>query len=280
MHNKQYQGEKMKKCCIVYNEDKSLARELYHKSLEYFVMHDITVIDEKDAQNADFVVIIGGDGTILHHFYKFLVKKDIPVIGINAGKLGFLAEISPDEMYDVYDSLLTGEYITEHRHILEVTVAGETYLALNEVCITKSNVIGKLLSVELTSKHGKNGNICTYRGDGVIVATPSGSTAYSLSSGGPIVKTDLKLLLITPIAPHNLNSRPIVIDGREELVAQIVDDTRDGYVTIDGQISENIGKNEKVNIKYSEQKINFVVSSERNYYDILREKLKWGDKLC
>lgn len=265
----------MKKVFIIYNKDKILAQELYKISLEYFQQKKIEVVDKPN--KADFGVVIGGDGTLLRAFRSFIFKKNLYVIAINAGSLGFLTEIKKENMLEEYDNFLAGNFKYEKRYILEVELDGQIYYALNEVVLSKAGITSRVLRVNFKT----NGEyMSTYKGDGVIVATPTGSTAYSMSAGGPILKPDMKAMIITPIAPHNLNTRPIVIGGDESIEMKIEDEKRMGQVIIDGQTNKRISSLDTVRMEYSRYSLNLVIPKDRNYYSVLREKLKWGDNLC
>lgn len=265
----------MKKVFIIYNKDKILAQELYKVSLEYFQQKKIEIVDKPN--KADFGVVIGGDGTLLRAFRSFIFKKNLYVIAINAGSLGFLTEIKKENMLEEYDNFLAGNFKYEKRHILEVELDGQIYYALNEVVLSKAGITSRVLRVNFKT----NGEyMSTYKGDGVIVATPTGSTAYSMSAGGPILKPDMKAMIITPIAPHNLNTRPIVIGGDESIEMKIEDEKRMGQVIIDGQTNKRISSLDTVRMEYSRYSLNLVIPKDRNYYSVLREKLKWGDNLC
>lgn len=265
----------MKKVFIMYNQDKPLAQELYEQSVKYFESRKIEIVDK--VGKADFGVVIGGDGTLLRSFRNFIFKRNLYVIAINAGSLGFVTEIKKERMIEEYDNFLSGKFKYEKRHILEVELDGQIYYALNEVVLSKAGITSRVLRVNFKT----NGEyMCTYKGDGVIVATPTGSTAYSMSAGGPILKSDMKAMVITPIAPHNLNTRPIVIGGDERVEMRIEDERRMGQVIIDGQTNKRITSAEEIRVEYSRFTLNLVIPKDRNYYSVLREKLKWGDNLC
>jgi len=267
----------MKKGCIIYNIDKPLAYEIYKESLIYFQEKNIEIVPMKQCHRSDFIVIIGGDGTLLRALKKFIDNFNPHIIAINAGSLGFLTEIKAENYIGLYDDYLNGDFKSEERYILEVNFKGKIYYALNEICISKYNAISKVIRTKFVS----NGEyMCTYKSDGVIVSTPTGSTAYSMSAGGPIVKSNMKAIVVTPLAPHNLNTRPIVIDGNEKLEVSLVDKDSSGIFIVDGQISDNLSYSDILHIEYTDKKLNLIIPKERNYYSVLREKLKWGDNLC
>ncbi|WP_372715081.1 NAD(+)/NADH kinase [Ilyobacter sp.] len=267
----------MKKVCLVYNRDKVEALEFYRKTKKYFVDNGLEIFSLEDAWQCDFAVVIGGDGTLLKAAKEFIENPNIFVIAVNMGSLGFITEIKVQEAFDTYDRVLDGDYQLEKRRVLEITLGERNFHALNEVVISKGGMLTKLVRIGVYS----NGEyVNTYRADGVIVATPTGSTAYSLSAGGPIIKPNIKAMLITPIAPHNLSTRPVVVDGNEELEFIIEDMERVGYLTVDGEKSFKISYGEQVRVRYSEKTLKLVLSENRDYYGVLREKLKWGDRLC
>lgn len=265
----------MKRVFIVYNTDKPLAFQLYEESKKFFDKRDIEVVD--NVRYADFAVVIGGDGTLLRASRKFINKNNFFVIAVNAGNLGFLAEIKKENMIEAYEEFLAGDFHSETRYILEVKVNNKVYYSLNEILLSKTGAMQKMLRMDFKCN---NEEMCTYKADGVIIATPTGSTAYSLSVGGAILKSDIKATIITPIAPHNLNTRPIVIGGEDRLTVKIIDEDNVGQIIIDGQTSIKLNSGKEIEIKYSKKNLKLVIPKNRNYYDILREKLKWGDNLC
>lgn len=267
----------MKKVCIIYNTEKEIAQELYRESVEYFQKRNIEILDNNRGKEADFAVVIGGDGTLLRSFKQFIFKENFYVIAINAGSLGFLTEIKRENIFEEYDNFLNNDFKYETRYILEAKIKEKTYYALNEIVVSKAGITSRVLRIAFTAN---DEYMCTYKGDGVIVATPTGSTAYSMSAGGPILKSSMKAMVITPIAPHNLNTRPIIIGGDEKLELQMADRERTGQVIVDGQVSEEIDSNTTIEIEYSKMRLNLVIPKNRNYYSVLREKLKWGDNLC
>lgn len=265
----------MKIGCIIHNEDKVGAVAIYKNTLKYFEAKAVKIVDVSEISKADFVVVIGGDGTLLRASKKIIYSNAV-VMAINAGALGFLTEIKASEAFETFDMYLKGEYKIEERSFLKVVYQGKSYDALNEVMISKGGVMEKILKVSVDSE---NGYINDYKADGLIVSTPTGSTAYSLSAGGPIVMPTLKAMILTPIAPHNLTNRPIVLDGNEKIYIELKDN-REGYLVIDGEGSGKLSVGDKVEISYSDFKLKLILPKGRNYYNILREKLKWGDNLC
>jgi len=229
---------------------------------------------EEMATHCDMLLSFGGDGTLLASA-QLVIKHPIPILGVNLGGLGYLAEVSPEELFDRTDALLRGEYIIENRLVLEATVNDdpEPLYALNEVTIDKA---GSLRTIQLrASIDGKYLN--TYNADGLIVATPTGSTAYSLSTGGPILEPTMGAIILAPICPHTLAHRPVVI--QDDKLIEVVVTTADSQVmvTVDGYRSTRQPSGVRVTIKKAEYPMQLVRFPGRYFYDVLREKLKWGD---
>lgn len=267
----------MKIGSIIYNEDKPLAVKTYKELLEFFKRKNIEIISRENIERAHFVVIVGGDGTLLRNGKEILEKnKNIDIFAVNAGSLGFLTEIKIEEIFETLEDYLDGEYSLEKRGILSIKYKGKTYEAINEILISKGGYMEKILKVEVNSE---GGFINGYKADGLIISTPTGSTAYSLSVGGPIVVPSLRAMVLTPMAPHNLTTRTIVIDGKEKLSIRLLDD-REGYLVIDGESYGKLEINDIIEVSYSEKTLRLVLPKNRSYYSILREKLKWGDNLC
>ena len=178
---------------------------------------------------------------------------------------------------ELFENILKGKINIEERHFLTISIGKKTYNALNEVFLTKDSIKRNIISSEIYVNDKFLGK---FKGDGVIIATPTGSTAYSLSAGGPIITPELKLFLITPIAPHNLNTRPIILSGDVKIVLTISKPSEVGFINIDGNTHHKIKVEDKVEICYSTETLKIVIPEARNYYDVLREKLKWGENLC
>lgn len=266
-----------KKCVIFYNKEKIKAKEIYYKIINFFKQNKILILPVEKVLEADFAIVIGGDGTLLQASKEIIRKKNLVTIAINAGSLGFLSETKIEEALDACKIFLTGNYKVEKRGILEIKINSEKFYALNEVVFSNGGMGKRLTSLELFCDIGK---INTYKGDGIIIATPTGSTAYSLSAGGPILSHYLEAMLITPIAPHNLTSRPIVIDSKRIIKIKHVKGFDRCFIIIDGKMIRQFEENDDIEIKYSEKTLNLFVHEGRNYYSVLKEKLKWGDNLC
>jgi NAD+ kinase len=225
---------------------------------------------------ADLAVILGGDGAILSTARR-LGENQIPAIGVNLGKFGFLAEIRPGEFRERFDDILAGRFAISERMMLRCGLgrSGRTvaeWLALNDVVVSRgalSRLVGFGLFVD-----GKRAT--TYNGDGVIVATPTGSTAHSLSAGGPVLDPCLEAMVVTPICPHTLTNRPVVVPAGVgiELVAETTP-VRVG-LTVDGQVYEEIAEGDRIAIRRADRTFQLIDLGLRTYYDTLREKLHWG----
>ena len=261
---------------IIYNEDKKEAVKLYHQLTEFFLKNDIEIVPKTHVLEAKFAVVIGGDGTLLRASKTLIKNKNIDIFAINAGSLGFLTEIKIDEFEPTFINYLKGIVRKESRQLLEIVIKGEKIDVLNEIVISKKMASSKILNISMNTENTK---ICDYKADGIIVATPTGSTAYSLSAGGPIVMPQIKAIVVTPLAPHNLATRPIIISGDERLILTLKPGQK-GCIIVDGEIEREIEDEEHILVYYSQEKINLILPENRDYYGILRDKLKWGDNLC
>lgn len=234
-------------------------------------------ICDKDtlARDADLIVVLGGDGTLLSIARR--TSRPVPILGVNMGELGFLTEIVEDEALDMLSRVLTGRYELDHRMTLAATLRrGDRTLfrmrALNDVVIT--NGAGARIVEFTVTVDGLP--LTTYRADGVIVATPTGSTAYSLSAGGPIVEPTVQALLVSPISPHTLSNRPIVLRPDTVVCIQIAKREQDALVTIDGQKGTALAGSDVVEVRQGRSPVSLVRAPNRTYYDVLRSKLGWG----
>jgi NAD+ kinase len=233
--------------------------------------------DEKTlVASSDAVISVGGDGTFLSvaHLCRFTQK---PVIGINLGGLGFLTDIGPEELEQSLQKITEGRYSIISRMVLEACIMrhGEkicSFNALNDVFINRIN-IPKLASI---SAWCGNDFIADFSADGIIVATPSGSTAYSLSCGGPIVDPDVKALLLTPISPHSLNERPIVLPADKAVRLRINEKNPDLLLCADGLDSTRLQGGDEVTVSYGGASTNLIQLAEQSYFSLLRTKLSWG----
>lgn len=266
----------MKRVVIIYNKTKDEAVKFYEKSKNYLRKKGVEVLRSKDIEKADFLVVIGGDGTLLGASQR-VIGNSIPIIAINLGSLGFLTETKKEEAFETFDRVLDGDFECEERKFLEVVIDDQKVYGLNDVVLSKGGVNVRMVTLNL---YADKEYVSTYRADGIIVSSPTGSTAYSLSAGGPIIMPKLNAMSITPIAPHTLSARPIIMDGKKHITFEVVDKDRELQLMIDGQRTFSIREENCVEITMSEIGIFLVKPKNRNYYSVLREKLRWGDKLC
>ncbi|HEY3488287.1 MAG TPA: NAD(+) kinase [Gammaproteobacteria bacterium] len=234
----------------------------------------------KDLQNCDLAIVIGGDGTLLNSA-RVLAVHQVPIVGINMGRLGFLVDVSPGQMLDSLNDILRGRYITEERFLLTATVLrGDTVLAerlaLNDIII--NNQFQTRMIEFFTHVDGRYVN--HERADGIIIATPTGSTAYALSSGGPILHPALSAIALVPICPHTLSHRPLVIDSSSEITIAVDPDCKTiAQVSFDGQANIELKPADRIQIKRSSINAKLLHPRGYDFFDILRMKLNWGKQL-
>ncbi len=233
---------------------------------------------EKQIQRSDLVVVLGGDGTFLS-IACLMKERSIPILGINMGHLGFLTEIKQGEAFDTMNHLLTEKTVFySERPMLEILLKrkGKKFLqtpVVNDAVIAKGS-IAKIIRIQILRK-GQVAN--TVRADGLIVATPTGSTAYSLAAGGPIVEPSLNAFLLTPICPHSLTQRPLVISDKNEIEIRLLDSPEDVYLTLDGQMAISLQKEDILVIRrFKKHPLKLVTSPNRDYFALLHEKLFFG----
>lgn len=224
--------------------------------------------------DVDFVISIGGDGTFLRAA-SMVGSKATPIIGVNTGRLGFLADIHPDEIDHAIAEIVDGHYAVEPHAVIMVEADGEIIegspFALNDIAVLKRDNAA-MISVR-TCINGEY--LVTYQADGLIVSTPTGSTAYGLSNGGPIIVPDADILCLTPVAPHSLNVRPIVINDDSEITLEVESRSHNFLVAIDGR-SEKLLESTRLTIRKAPYTINIVKRDSRSYFSTLREKMMWG----
>ncbi len=226
--------------------------------------------------DCDLAIIIGGDGTFLNAARE-LGGQAIPLVGVNLGRLGFLVDISPDRMCDTLARMLEGQYHEEQRFLLSCRVGdGSPCLALNDVVLHKWNT-ARMIEFETWIN---DSFIDTQRSDGLIVSTPTGSTAYALSGGGPLLSPALDALALVPICPHTLSNRPIVVHSRNHIRLQVCGRTDPGHVrvTCDGQVSLELGRDDAVEIARHPHPLRLLHPPGHDHFEILRTKLGWGGK--
>jgi NAD+ kinase len=225
-------------------------------------------------QTCDLIIVVGGDGTLLHAARE-LAPADVPLLGINLGRLGFLVDISPDHLESHLDRILAGDFHTDARAMLEVSTDGVDGHAVNDIVVHKWNSV-RMIELE-TWIDGQFVNV--QRSDGVIVSTPTGSTAYALSGGGPLVHPALDALLLVPICPHTLSNRPLVVGGDSEIELRIRDYQHEQVrLTCDGQIDLPLAEGRGIHIRRSVHRLKLLHPPGHDHYSILRAKLGWGSQ--
>jgi NAD+ kinase len=236
---------------------------------------------EQVATQSQLLVVLGGDGTLLSAARASLVhdgERDLPLFAVNLGGLGFLTAIKIDELYPQLERALSGDFRVVRRRMLHVELwrAGQriaSHEALNDVVLTKAE-IARMIDLEVQVD---NHFVCVYKADGLIVATPTGSTAYSLSAGGPIMFPSVAATAITPICPHTLTNRPVIVPDESEIQVIVLYNSPT-YMTIDGQVGEILESGDRIICRRSEYCISLVRPPDMMFFDVLREKLKWGER--
>jgi NAD+ kinase len=233
------------------------------------------------AANSQLLVVLGGDGTLLSAARASLQRNgagDLPLFAVNLGGLGFLTAIKIDELYPQLERALRGDFRVAQRRMLHVELWRSerciaSHEALNDVVLTKAE-IARMIDLEV---HVDNHFVCVYKADGLIVATPTGSTAYSLSAGGPIMFPSVSATAITPICPHTLTNRPVIVPDESEIQVIVLYNSPT-YMTIDGQVGEILKTGDRIVCRRSEHCISLVRPPDMMFFDVLREKLKWGER--
>ncbi len=276
----------MDKYLVLANNDKDIDLALSKKTVEYIetkgasacIVSDVVndydgiVIKEEYISDAKAVIVIGGDGTMLRAAAG-IGDKNIPLLGINLGTVGFLTEVEVSNLYEALDRLMSGDYNIEKRMMIEGSLKGKNFAALNDVVITRagfSRIIGLNIFVN-------NELLDTYEADGVIVATPTGSTGYNLSAGGPIVSPKSNAIVVTPISPHSLTTKSIVFDSEDEIRIEIVKKRKtqetEAIVSFDGSNNEELSAGDTIIVKKAHKHIELVKLYDLNFYRVLRDKI-------
>ena len=229
------------------------------------------------AEGAQLLIVLGGDGTLLSAA-RAVGGRDIPLFAVNLGNLGFLTSIKVDALYSELERVLAGDFRIERRHMLhcELWRNGECtgrYEALNDISLAKAE-IARMIDLEV---HVDDHFMCVYKADGLIVSTPTGSTAYSLAAGGPIVFPTVAALCVTPICPHMLTHRPVIVPD-SAVIKVTVDSDVPTYFTVDGQVGELMARGDHVVCRHSEHAVGLIQPPELMFFDVLREKLQWGGR--
>lgn len=279
---------KLKKAGIVIKPHAKDIEKILKDLIEYFKRKNILCVLEKVAaeklgqnegitrtslpEQVDLIIVLGGDGTLLS-IAHMAGQRNVPVMGVNLGRLGFLTEVPLDEMFLTLDSYLAGnKSIVSPRRLLLSETDKKEYYCLNDVVINKG-ALARMIQCKIWINDKE---VAVVRSDGLIISTPTGSTAYSLSAGGPIIQPNIPAIIIAPICPHTLSFRPMVISQDSKIRIQVLTGDEEVYLTIDGQRGQLLHIGESVNIRCSEYELNLISSPKRNYFDLLQEKLGWG----
>jgi NAD+ kinase len=285
----------VKKIGIVSKPKKAEIREIVPQLVEWLRERDIEVSIDKETGSilessekcltrnelpgkVDLLVVLGGDGTLLAAA-RALYRREVPIFAVNLGDLGFLTVITQDELYPALEGVLSGNYRSERR----VQIEGElvrtdevlsTFRALNDVVLNK----GAIARIQDFEVYADGEFISNYKSDGLIVATPTGSTAYSLAAGGPVVSPSVEAFIITPICAHTLTNRPLVLRDTALIEIVVKSQREAAYLTVDGQVGIATHSEDIIRVRKSDSYVELIQPPQRNYYEILRQKLKWGER--
>ena len=269
----------------VYSIVRGLVDWLEEKKVEYLVDSELgknlklnnTVKQADIPKHVELVIVFGGDGTFLS-VSKQVNEYNIPILGINSGGLGFLTEFTLNELYPIMEKIIGDDYEIEERGMLSASVYKKnkkfgSYTVLNDLVINN----GKVSRIIDLAIYAEGNLITTFKADGIIFSTPTGSTAYSLSAGGPIVHPTLPVTLITPICPHILTNRPLVVSNEMEITVKVLT-VGSSYLTLDGQETVKVELNDEIKLKKSDSTVKLIKSPFRDYFSILKTKLMWGER--
>jgi NAD+ kinase len=232
--------------------------------------------DPAVAPRADLAVVVGGDGTLLAAA-RLLGDRQIPILAINYGGLGFLTEVTMDELYPSLQRVIDGQFVTQHRMMMDIKVTRASkgiasYRALNDAVINKGT-LARIIELE-ARVDGQY--VSSFRSDGLVISTPTGSTAYNLSAGGPIIFPSMNAMVMTPICSHTLTNRPIVLPAGVRIEVTLHSSQDEVYLTVDGQVGLPLEIEDRLTIEKSAVSVKLVEPADKNYFDVLRGKLKWG----
>lgn len=226
----------------------------------------------------DLIIVLGGDGTLIS-VARLIGDRNVPIVGVNLGRLGFLTEVTRDELPEMLERLISGDYQVSDRMMLDASiyrndrVVGQ-FTVLNDIVINKG-ALARIIDME-TSVDGRH--LTTYKADGLIISTPTGSTGYNLAAGGPIIYPDINSLLITPICPHMLTNRPIMVWSRSVIEIKVSFEDDVVFFTGDGQVGRKLLPGDRVEVRRSAARTRLVSSPSKDYFEILRTKLNWGQR--
>lgn len=233
----------------------------------------------KISEKADLIVVLGGDGTLLS-IARHIKRSDLPILGVNLGGLGFLTAITLDELFTVMTEVLASHFSLSPRMVLKVSLYRRNqpvskHNVLNDVVINKG-AMARIIDLKTVID---NKFVNTFKADGLIFSTPTGSTGYSLSAGGPIVYPTLNSITVAPICPHTLSNRPLIVPSGVTIETTLTStDSDDVFLTLDGQVGFSMQPHDKVTITRADHDIKLVISPSKTYFEVLRNKLKWGER--
>lgn len=244
---------------------------------EYAAGQQVVPREQMGSQALDLVVVLGGDGTLLTAA-RVTAAVDVPLLGVNLGSLGFLTEVPPQSLYQMLDAIAAGKAAVEHRSLMQCELLSGAdvrgrYLVFNDAVVNKT-ALARLNTYEL---YIDKAFVASYRADGMIVATPTGSTAYSLSAGGPVLMPTVKAFVITPVAPHSLTHRPLVVPDSVEIEILLRSEEEVAYLSLDGQPGLDLRDGDRVHCRRSEHQVT-LFRSGTDFFQALRTKLKWGER--
>ena len=269
---------KIRKVGIICKKDSSAALGMSRELLPWLAERGIVAEIDIIADDMDLLIILGGDGTLLH-VAEQASRLQVPVVGVNLGDLGFLTEVAVSERYEVLEGIFAGEMVIEERLMLKARLqqgaeAADWRYALNDVVVSK----GSADRLAQLSTWADQEYITTYRADGLIFSTPTGSTAYNLSAGGPIVSPALQSILVTPICPFMMESRPVLLPATVCLTTRLAGQASGVKVIVDGQPAWEMSANDTLEVVASERLLRLICSPQKDYFEILRNKLNWGGR--
>ena len=226
----------------------------------------------------EMIIVVGGDGTMIS-VARLAAEKGIPILGVNMGGLGFLTAVSRDEVYEVLERVLAEDCHVEERIMLAACVLRHSeciaeFIVMNDVVVNKG-ALARIIDLET---YVDNTYVSTFKADGLIVSTPTGSTAYALSAGGPILYPTLSSIVLAPICPHTLTNRPIVLPDDVKIEIMLKSYNEDVFLTLDGQVGFSLRQNDIVEVRKSKYKAQLYIPCERDYFQIIRAKLRWGER--
>lgn len=269
----------IKKVGIILKKDSRDALKLAAELVAWFAERSVTAVIDQITKEMDILVILGGDGTLLHVADQ-AGEFQVPMVGINLGSLGFLTEVAVDEWREVLAAIMAGAAVVEERMMLKARLCisgqyGKCLYALNDVVISKGS-IDQLMQLNTWADHEY---ITTYKADGLIFSTATGSTAYNLSAGGPIVQPEMQTILVTPICPFMLESRSILLPSSKKLTAALTGTVNKTKVIVDGRFAWNMQEGDLLEVQAAKNFLHLIRSPKKSYFDILRSKLNWGGRL-